>query len=166
MRPLPRTRRAGRFNLAKSARSLFLFGPDLAALTAAVLPCEYQQKSAYVRIGFPEFGKRAAWSFAKLLRRSGRHRESGTTIAILVASDGFLASLGTSRLARSPFLALLAAVTAPVLAGKGFLLGFRAENLAPLSILKDDLIATLKDLKGCVDLTHLVELHRARLAKI
>ena len=108
MRPLPRTRRAGRFNLAKSARSLSLFGPDLAALTAAVLPCEYQQKSAYVRIGFPEFGKRAAWSFAKLLRRSGRHRESGTTIAILVASDGFLASLGTSRLARSPFLALLA----------------------------------------------------------
>ena len=61
---------------------------------------------------------------------------------------------------------LLTAVLAPVLAGKGLLLFFRTENLAPLSALQDKLITTLKDLKGCVDLIHLVELHRTGLAKI
>lgn len=65
-----------------------------------------------------------------------------------------------------PLLPLLAAVTAPVLAGKGSLLFFRAENLAPLSALQDELVTTLKDLKGCVDLIHLVKLHRTGLTKI
>ena len=57
------------------------------------------------------------------------------------------------------FLAQLASVATPVLAGKRFLLFFRAENLAPLSTLQDELIPTLKDLKWCAYLIHLVELH-------
>src|SRR5579862_537622 len=77
--------------------------------------------------------------------------------------------LGCSFFRRGPsefVTSQLAPVVPPVLAGKSFLLCFRAENLAPLSIIQDELIAALKNLKGLRYLIHLIELHRARLAEI
>src|SRR5204863_3128692 len=61
--------------------------------------------------------------------------------------------------------ALFAAVAAPVLAAEALFLRNRCEDLAPLSVLEDDLIAAGKDLKRLADLLHLIEAHRTSLVK-
>src|SRR5712691_11860533 len=60
---------------------------------------------------------------------------------------------------------LLAPVAVAVFARKALLLRRRAEDLAPLAVLLDDLVAAGEDLERLVDLLEMVELHRARLVE-
>src|SRR6266849_3792067 len=98
------------------------------------------------------------------LRRCG----IGETIQ---ATAGSCAPTGRSFLVGAPQLvpcrlhALFAPMAAPIFAAKTLFLRSRGEDLAPLSVLEDDLVAAGKDLKRLVDLLQLIEPHRAGLVK-
>src|SRR6516162_7251808 len=64
-----------------------------------------------------------------------------------------------------PGLARLAAMSAAILLCESLLFRRRAEHLAIFSVLEDDLIAALQDLKGLRHLLRMVELDRLRLAE-
>src|SRR6266581_7012952 len=68
--------------------------------------------------------------------------------------------------AQPPRRALLAAVTAAVLAREASSLGDRAEDLAPLAVLEDDLVAASVDLERSAHLLESVKLHRPRLVEV
>src|SRR5690349_12375808 len=61
--------------------------------------------------------------------------------------------------------ALLAAMSAAVFLREALFLRRRPEDLAPLSVLEDDLVAAREYLERPVDLVQLIEFHRAGLVE-
>src|SRR4051812_5257010 len=86
---------------------------------------------------------------------AGRFRRSRSTPAFEL--------LSRSRQHQPPWLAVLAAVTAPVLLVEALLLGLGAEDLAHLALLLDDHVAALRHAEGLLEQPEMVEFGLGRV---